>query len=145
MLNDLSKIKLATKALRKVKIKKVKSADKQVKNLKYKKEDNDFKIVSINPVQVIGSVMLYAFNTKYKVLVQYITQASTGFEISGSTIKNFSKEDSRAIKLRKPDQILPIVLSKSQTQINKEWDKLTTKTFKPNGRLNKETILLRVK
>ena len=119
MLNDLSKIKLATKALRKVKIKKVKSADKQVKNLKYKKEDNDFKIVSINPVQVIGSVMLYAFNTKYKVLVQYITQASTGFEISGSTIKNFSKEDSRAIKLRKPDQILTIVLSKSQTQIKK--------------------------
>tara|TARA_B100000508_G_scaffold116383_1_gene95753 strand:- start:1025 stop:2170 length:1146 start_codon:yes stop_codon:yes gene_type:complete len=145
MLNDLSKIKLATKALRKVKIKKVKSADKQVKNLKYKKEDNDFKIVSINPVQVIGSVMLYTFNTKYKVLTQYITQAGTGFEISGSTIKNFSKEDSRSIKLRKPDQILPIVLSKSQTQINKEWDKLTTKTFKPNGRLNKETILLRVK
>tara|TARA_B100000287_G_scaffold323874_1_gene307913 strand:+ start:565 stop:1698 length:1134 start_codon:yes stop_codon:yes gene_type:complete len=145
MINDLAKIKLATKALRKVKIKKVKSADKQVKNLNYKKEDNNFKIVSINPIQIIGSVMLYTFNTKYKVLTQYITQAGTGFEISGSTIKNFSKEDSRSIKLRKPDEILPIIMSKSQTQINKEWDKLTTKTFKPNGRLNKETILLRVK
>ena len=145
MLNDLSKIKLATKALRKVKIKKVKSADKQVRNLKYKKEDNNFKIVSINPIQIVGSVMLYTFNTKYKVLTQYVTQAGTGFEISGSTIKNFSKEDSRSIKLRKPDEILPIIMSKSQTQINKEWDKLTTKTFKPNGRLNKETILLRVK
>jgi len=145
MINDLAKIKLATKAMRKVKIKKVKSADKQVKNLNYKKEDNNFKIVSINPIQIIGSVMLYAFNTKYKVLTQYVTQAGTGFEISGSTIKNFSKEDSRSIKLRKPDEILPIIMSKSQTQINKEWDKLTTKTFKPNGRLNKETILLRVK
>ena len=145
MINDLAKIKLATKALRKVKIKKVKSADKQVKNLNYKKEDNNFKIVSINPIQIIGSVMLYTFNTKYKVLTQYVTQAGTGFEISGSTIKNFSKEDSRSIKLRKPDEILPIIMSKSQTQINKEWDKLTTKTFKPNGRLNKETILLRVK
>ena len=145
MINDLAKIKLATKAMRKVKIKKVKSADKQVKNLNYKKEDNNFKIVSINPIQIIGSVMLYTFNTKYKVLTQYVTQAGTGFEISGSTIKNFSKEDSRSIKLRKPDEILPIIMSKSQTQINKEWDKLTTKTFKPNGRLNKETILLRVK
>ena len=145
MINDLAKIKLATKALRKVKIKKVKSADKQVRNLKYKKEDNNFKIVSINPIQIVGSVMLYTFNTKYKVLTQYVTQAGTGFEISGSTIKNFSKEDSRSIKLRKPDEILPIIMSKSQTQINKEWDKLTTKTFKPNGRLNIETILLRVK
>jgi len=104
-----------------------------------------FKIVSINPIQIIGCVMLYTFNTKYKVLTQYVTQAGTGFEISGSTIKNFSKEDSRSIKLRKPDEILPIIMSKSQTQINKEWDKLTTKTFKPNGRLNIETILLRVK
>ncbi len=145
MINDLARIKLATKALRKVKIKKVKSADKQVKNLKYKKEDDNFKIVSINPVQIIGCVMLYTFNTKYKTLTQYVTQAGAGFEISGSTIKNFSKEDSRSIKLRKPDQMLPIILSKSQIQINKEWDKLTTKTFKPNGRINNETILLRIK
>ena len=111
----------------------------------YKKEDSEFKIVSINPIQIIGCVMLYTFNTKYKVLTQYVTRAGNGFEISGSTIKNFSKEDSRSIKLRKPDEFLPIVMSKSQTQIDKEWNTLTTKTTKPNGRLNAETILLRVK
>ena len=145
ILNDLSKIKLATRAQRKVSVKKPKSADKQVAKLKYKKEDSEFKIVSINPIQIIGCVMLYTFNTKYKVLTQYVTRAGNGFEISGSTIKNFSKEDSRSIKLRKPDEFLPIVMSKSQTQIDKEWNTLTTKTTKPNGRLNAETILLRVK
>ena len=145
ILNDLSKIKLATRAQRKVSVKKPKSADKQVAKLKYKKEDSEFKIVSINPIQIIGCVMLYTFNTKYKVLTQYVTRAGNGFEISGSTIKNFSKEDSRSIKLRKPDKFLPIVMSKSQTQIDKEWNTLTTKTTKPNGRLNAETILLRVK
>ena len=145
MIGDLDKIKLATRAMRKVKIKRPMSADKQVARLNYKKEDTEFKLVSINPVQIIGCVMLYTFNTKYKVLTQYITQAGTGFEISGSTIKKFSKDDSRSVKLRKPDEFLQVVMSKSQTQVNKEWDKLTTKTYKPNGRLNKETILLRVK
>ena len=145
MLNDLAKIKLATRAMRKVKINKPKSADKQIKNVNYKKEDNNYKLVSINPIQIVGSVMLYTFNTKYKVLTQYVTRAGNGFEISGSTIKNFSKEDSRSITLRKPDEILPIIMSKSQTQIDKEWNNLTTKTTTPNGRINKETILLRVK
>ena len=145
MLNDLAKIKLATRAIRKVKIKKPISGDKQIRNVKYKKEDNNYKLVSINPIQIVGSVMLYTFNTKYKVLTQYATRAGTGFEISGSTIKNFSKEDSRSIKLRKPDEFLHIVMSKSQTQIDKEWNNLTTKTVNPNGRINNETILLRVK
>ena len=117
MLNDLAKIKLATRAMRKVKINKPKSADKQIKNVNYKKEDNNYKLVSINPIQIVGSVMLYTFNTKYKVLTQYVTRAGNGFEISGSTIKNFSKEDSRSITLRKPDEILPIIMSLSLIHI----------------------------
>ncbi len=145
MLLDLDRIKSATKALRKVKIKRPMSADKQVSKLKYKKEDNDFKLVSINPVQIIGASLLYTFNTKYKVLTEFVTESPNGFQISGSTIKHFDAENSRSIKVRKPESILSVVMSKTQNQIDKEWKTLTTKTTSANGRINNETILLRVK
>ena len=41
------------------------------------------------------------------------------------------------------NDFLPIVLNKTPNQINKEWSTLTTKGSVPNGRLNKDTILLR--
>lgn len=144
MLLDLDKIQSAAKANRKVRKPKIKSADKQVARVQYKKEDNNFKLVSINPILLIGSKRLYTFNTKYKVLVEYCTQSANGFEISGSTIKNLDKVNSREVKLRKPDEFLPIVLKKTIKQIDTEWSKLTTKTIKTNGRINKDTILLRV-
>ena len=144
MLLDLDKIQSAAKANRKVRKPKIKSADKQVARVQYKKEDHNYKLVSINPILLVGSKRLYTFNTKYKVLIEYCTQSANGFEISGSTIKNFDKVNSREIKLRKPDEFLPIVLKKTIKQIDTEWSKLTTKTIKTNGRINKETILLRV-
>ena len=144
MLLDLDKIQSATKANRKVRVPKAKSADKQVARVQDKKEDNDFKLISINPILLIGSRRLYAFNCKSKKLIEYCTQAVNGFEISGSTIKNFDKVNSRQITLRKPDEFIPIIQKKSINQIDVAWKKLTTKTSIPNGRINKDTILLRV-
>ena len=144
MLEDLERIRAATKATRNVKVKRPKSVDKQVAKVQYKKEDNDFKIVSINPIQIPTKSRLYAFNTKSKMVIEYITESVNGFEISGSTIKNFSKGLSRTICLRKPLDFLPIVLQKTPKQIDAAWQTLKTKTKVPNGRINKDTILLRV-
>jgi len=144
MLLDLDRIKSAAKATRKTRVKKPQAADKQVRNVKYKTEDANFKLASINPVQIIGKIRLYTFNTKTRVLTEYITQSVDGFQISGSTIKNIDPVNSRQVKLRKPDEFLPMVLSKTVKQIDTEWKKLTTKSSQPNGRLNADTILLRV-
>ncbi len=144
MLEDLERIRSATKASRNVKIKRPKSVDKQVAKVQYKKEDNDFKIVSINPIQIPTKTRLYAFNTKSKMIIEYVTESPNGFEISGSTIKNISTGLSRTVCLRKPLDFLPIVLQKTPKQINDAWETLKTKTKVPNGRINKDTILLRV-
>ena len=144
MLADLERIRSATKASRNVKVKRPKSVDKQVAKVQYKKEDNEFKIVSINPIQIPTKTRLYAFNTNNKNVIEYVTESVNGFEISGSTIKNFSKGASRAICLRKPLDFLPIVLQKTPKQIDAAWQTLKTKTRVPNGRINKDTILLRV-
>lgn len=144
ILSDLERIKAAAKATRTVRIKKPQSIEKQVRSVKYKKECKDFKLASISPVQIIGKKRLFVFNTKYKALAEYITDDPKGFIISGTSIKNFDKEQSRSAALRKPDDILPDILKKTPKQIDQIWKGLTTKINIPNGRLNADTIILRV-
>lgn len=144
MLADLDRIKSAAKAQRKVKVAKAPSIDKQVSKIKYKKEDTDFKIVSIQPAQIIGKMRLYVFNTKYRRITEYVTDDPKGFIISGTTIKNFNKESSRTLTLRKPLDILPTVAKCTPRQLIKLLDEIKTKASVPNGRINEDTILLRV-
>ena len=144
MLADCDRIRSAAKATRQTRVKQPKAADKQVAKVQYKKEDTEFKLVSIPPIKIVGGTRLYTFNTKTRALTEYITQDVKGFEISGTTIKNIDQVNSRTVKLRKPDTFLPFVLGKTPNQIDKEWKTLTTKTSVPNGRLNSDTILLRV-
>lgn len=144
MLEDCDRIRSAAKATRATRVKQPKAADKQVAKVQYKKEDTEFKLVSIPPIKIVGGTRLYTFNTKNRMLTEFITQDVKGFEISGTSIKNLDKVNSRSIKLRKPELFIPIVLGKTPNQINKEWKTLTTKTTAPNGRLNGDTILLRV-
>ena len=144
MLADCDRIRSAAKATRATRVKQPKAADKQVAKVQYKKEDTEFKLVSIPPIKIVGGTRLYTFNPKTRALTEYITQDVKGFEISGTSIKNIDKVNSRTVKLRKPDAFLPIVLGKTPNQIDKEWKTLTTKTSIPNGRLGSDTILLRV-
>src|SRR6056300_677201 len=141
MLSDLDRIKSASKATRKTRVKAPKTADKQVRKVQYQKENNEFKLVSIPPIQMIGKVRLFTFNTKTRVLSEYVTTAVSGFEISGSTVKNFDTVNSRKLKLRKPDNILPDILTKTPKQIDALFKTIKTKTSVPNGRINKDTIL----
>jgi len=141
---DLDKLKVANKAARIPRIKKPKASDVQVKNLKYKVEDIDAKLMSINPVMIPGKDVLFVYNTKTRKLTQYNTNSTKGFEVSGTTIKNIC-EKSRITTLRKPEDILPLILSKTIKQIDKQvWDNITTKVSEPNGRINADCILLRV-
>ena len=143
MLEDLDRIKAAKKATHKVRVPKAPSLEKQISKLKYKKEDNDFKIVSINPAQLLGKSRLLCFNTKTRKLIDYVCESPDGFIISGTTIKNISGE-SRAWTLRKPMDILPSALSSTPKQFETLVKQITTKPSTPNGRINEDTILLRV-
>ena len=141
IISDLESLKSSLKATRAPRVKKPKASEKQVEKLNYSKESMDYKLSSINPVMIPGSTRLYLFNTKTKKLTELVSE--TGFEVSGSSIKKFDPDKSRTITLRKPTDVLPIVLSKTPNQINKMWDTLTTKTAAANGRVNADTILLR--
>jgi len=143
MVADLDRVKASAKATRKTRTPKPRAADKQVAKIKYLKEDISFKITSILPITIVGAMRLYVFNVKTKELTEYISSSAKGFEVKGTTLQNVG-EESRKVKLRKPEDILPIVQTKTPKQIDNTWQTLTTKTNSPNGRLNSDCVLLRV-
>lgn len=145
IIDDLEKYTQVKKAVRKPRVTKPKTADQQVKNLKFLKESAEYKIASIDPSQIIGCLRLYTFNVKTRVLTEYVSEHVDGIRVKGTTLQNINIEKSRCTRLRKPEEFLSIVLSKTPTQINKEWTKLTTKTNQPNARINDDTILLKIK
>ena len=142
MLADLDKLKAASKAVR-TRVSKPKAADKQVARVKYCKENADYKLVSINPVLIVGAARLFTFNVKTRMLTEYITMSPKGFEVSGTSIKKFDTEASRCTRLRKPDEVLPAIQSKTPKQIDNIFKGLSTKINIPNGRLNEDTIIIR--
>jgi hypothetical protein len=131
------------KAVRKPRRKVSKSADKQVAKVQYQKNSDEYKLTSIHPTQIVGARRVYLFNTKERFVVELVCRTREGFEVSGTTIQGIDEDLSRTVRLRKPEDFLPIVQSKSPTQINKEWNKLTTKPQKTTGRLNKYTVILK--
>lgn len=144
IVSDAERYTLSKKAKRKPTKPKVKTADKQIAKLNFANESADYKLTSINPTSIVGAARLYTFNVKQRVLTEYISESPKGFEVKGSTLQGVDLDRSRAIRLRKPEEQLTIFLTKTPTAINKFWDTLTTKTIdNVNGRINKDTILLR--
>ena len=144
IVDDAERYVLSKKAKRAPSKPKVKTADKQVTKLNYAKESTEHKLTSINPTSIVGATRVYTFHVKERIITEYVTQSAKGFEVRGSTIYGIDPERSRAIRLRKPEEQLSTFLTKTPAAINKFWDTLTTKTITGvNGRINKDTILLR--
>jgi len=135
---------LNKKVNRKPRMAKPVTMDRQVAKLNYLPESKEYKLTSIVPYGIVGSMRLYTFNTSNRILTEYVSQSANGFEVRGSTLQLWDKTASRSTKLRKPEDILTIVQGSTVAKINRTIKGLTTKITKPNGRINKHTILVRV-
>jgi hypothetical protein len=122
--------------------KKPKSPLKQVAKLKYLKEHEGLK--SIPPTQICGATQLWIYNTKYRTLGVYICNNAHGFSVKGCTILNYDATESIAKKLRKPEEVLPKVLESGKVALRKILPNVRSKEKKLTGRINGDTILLKV-
>jgi hypothetical protein len=133
------------KTVRKTRKKKPISTEKQIKNLKFEQENKEYKIVSINPADIIGADQLWVFNTKYRMLKKFQAIGPSGLLVKGTTLQGYDPDESIQKKLRKPDEILPQVLSGGKRVMKKLMSEINSKESQiPNGRINGDTILLRV-
>jgi hypothetical protein len=122
--------------------KKPKPALKQVEKLQYMKEYGNLK--SVPPTQIVGATQLWIYNTKYKSLGVYVCTNAHGFSVKGCTILNYDVNESTSKTLRKPEEVIPSVLESGKVALRKILPSLRTKEKKLTGRINKDTILLRV-
>lgn len=144
MLSQLEKYKATHTNARKPRKKKIQSADRQVKQLKYLNESDEYAITSASPVLIPGSTKIYTFNIKYRKLTVYICESRDGMSVKGTTIKNYDESLSYSMTLRKPNDILNAVVTKTERRSQKILDELKTKRKPANGRINDQTLILKV-
>jgi len=130
------------KSTRKPRTKKIRSADQQVAKVKYKVRDDTFKIVSVSPDKMLDANQVWIFSTKDRFLYKY--NSDRGMTIKGTTLQNFDVETSFKKKVRKPDVVLPEVLTSGKVKLRKLMDTIAAKETKVTGRINKDMIILRV-
>lgn len=141
---DADKLSANASKMRKPRKKKPVSFDKMVAKIKYKVKDDALKLQSMDPVKIIGALQLWIYNTKTRKLGVYNAEDVGGLKMKGTSIKNFAEDTSISKKLRKPDKTLPLVVDGGKIQLRKVMDGINSKPTKLTGRINKDTLLLRV-
>lgn len=144
MLAEVAKHSTAAKAQRKPRVKKVKDASKQVARLKFQQNSKDYSLESIAPSRIPTAQRLYVFNTKYRTLGVYFAKGAAGFEVKGTSLKNIDESASFVTTLRKPNDVLPTIMGSTPKQIDKALDAMKCKKRSANGRINPQTVLVRV-
>jgi len=141
---DAEKLASNKNAARKPRKKKPVSFEKKVKNLKFKKDDTENKLVSIDPVKIMGAQKLWVYNVKTRKLGVYTASDDAGLAVKGSSIENYKYGESICKTLRKPKDVLSRVLEGGKVVLRKVMGEINSKPSELNGRINKDTILLRV-
>jgi hypothetical protein len=124
--------------------KKAVPAEKIVGKLKYMKTNEPLKLVSINPADILGAGELWIYNTKSRKLGRYIAAEFQTLGVKGTTITGFDEFKSIQKTVRKPEEKLKEFKSAGKVALRKFLDEINATDTKMNGRINEETILLKV-
>ena len=153
LMTELDFIIEQAKATRKPRKAKPKSATKLVEKLKYLKTDDKHSLASINPTDIIGANELWVFNVKTRKIGKYVAanidpkgmkRDGSGLSVKGTTIQGFDEAQSIQKTLRKPEEQLKEFKSAGKVALRKFLDEIKTVDIKLNGRINQDTILLKV-
>jgi hypothetical protein len=117
---------------------------KVVSKMKYLKTFEPLKLVSVSPVDIIGAKELWVYNTKTRKLGKYVAAEYQELNVKGTTIINFSESQSICKTLRKPEEKLKEFKAAGKVQLRKFLDDINATDTKMNGRINEETVLLKV-
>ena len=133
------------KATKKAAVRKPPAKEKLVAKLKYLKNDATTKAVSINPVDIIGAQVLWVYNVKTRKLGKYVAEDMGGaLNVKGTTITGYNESKSVSKTLRKPEQQIKEFLAAGKIDLRKYLENIKATEVKLNGRINQDTILLKV-
>jgi hypothetical protein len=145
LLGAIDQYRGVKKATKKSRVKRAPTKEKLVSKLKYMKEDSTLKIVSINPSDIIGAQELWCYNVKTRKLFKYIADSMTGpLNIKGTSITGFDAAKSVGKTLRKPEEKLKEFTKAGKVALRTFLSDIKATETLANGRMNEDTVLLRV-
>lgn len=131
--------------IRRKRKKKVRSASKIVSKVSYLKEhkEDGLSLTSVDTTNIVGAAQVWLYNVRYRTLTQLDAAGPEGMSVKGTTIQGFDEKASVTKKIRKPNQVLPSVLSGSKVALRKLMNGIRAKPGRLTGRMGKDTIILR--
>lgn len=141
---DCQKISGDSTKSRKPRKRKAKSPEQLVAKMNYLVNFKELNLTSIKPSDIIGVMSLWVYNTKTRKLGVYHADDAGGLTVKGSSIVNFTESKSVQKKLRKPEVTLPEVLNGGKVFLRNVMDSIRAVDSKLTGRINSDTILLKV-
>jgi hypothetical protein len=132
------------KVNKKPRAKKPTDKSKLVSKLKYAKTNEQLKLVSVNPIDIIGAQELWVYNTKSRKLGKYVAAEFSELSIKGTSIINYNETLSVQKTLRKPLEQLNEFKSSGKIALRKFLDDIKAVDIKLNGRVSEDIILLKV-
>ena len=141
---DCGKVSNSSIQNRKPRKRKTKSPEELVAKIKVCAEFKELNLVSIAPKDIIGVMQLWVYNTKTRKLGTYHAEDAGGLSVKGSSLLNFNETKSIQKKLRKPEELLPEVLNGGKVFLKNVITGIRAVESPLSGRLNEDTILLRV-
>jgi hypothetical protein len=132
------------KVNRKPRAKKTVPADKIVAKLKYAKTNEQLKLVSINPTEIIGAKELWVYNIKSRKVGKYVAAEYLELSVKGTSIIGFNANLSVQKTLRKPEEQLKEFKAAGKVQLRRFLDDIKAVDIKLNGRINEDVVLLKV-
>jgi hypothetical protein len=133
-----------TTRVRKPRATKEKPLTKIVEQVKYQKEFGKLKLVSANPIEIVKASTVWLYNTKYNTISVINASGPAGLSVKGTSIVNFDEETSITKTLKKPEDNLKIVLTGGKVALKKFMPSINSKEYKATGRMNSDTIILKV-
>jgi len=116
-----------------------------VRKLPYMKKFDELGLTSIDPKEVIGSSILYVYNTISRLICVYVANDTRGLSIKGASITGYNEKKSFTKKLRSPKHSTFMVSTGQVKKYVSEHVKAVKTIEKPiRPRLNKNCIILKV-
>jgi hypothetical protein len=108
------------------------------------KEEKTLKLVSINPVDIVGASSLWVYNTKTRKMGVYRADSLTGpLGVKGTTITGFDTGKSVSKTLRRPEDQIKEFSKAGKVVLRTYLDNIKATETKLTGRINEDVILLK--
>jgi hypothetical protein len=144
VISAANKASVDNKPVRKTKARKEKPATVVAAKVQYLPEFAELNLKSIAPVKVVGVMQAWVYNTKTKMLCVYNAENAKGLSFKGTTFLNYNKETSVGKRLRKPEVTIKDLMEAGKVKLKKVLTDLSTKELQLTGRMNSDTMILRV-